>query len=224
MNTQTLFYGTILLTAILGVVLGAVALSFRELIKKYYSLKEEYERQVTESQSSKELMTQEAKKMADQIVASAQAKALAIVNEVSTFSTKSKEEFNLEIKKATQAQMANFESALEEVKNEASATFGNISKEVRNEVVGQIDLLKKAIHDEIESSQAKAKAAIDEGYKKVEVQILEYRDLRVKQIDERIMEMVSEIVLKATGKALNFDEHEDLVISALEEAKKENVL
>lgn len=224
MNIETLFLGTILLTAVLGITLGAVALSFRSLIKKYYTLKEEHEKALKLSQASKEALEGEAKKMAEAIVVSAQAKAQAIINEASSFSAKSKEEFSAEVKRATQAQMANFESVLAEVKNEASATLGNISGEVRKEVEGQIELLKQGIHNEIENSQLRAKAAIDEGYKKVEVQIKEYRDLRLRLIDEKIIEVLTEVALKATGKALNFDEQEELVVNALEEAKKENVL
>ena len=51
MTNQILFFGTIFLTAVLGLTLGAVAISFRELIKKYYTLKEQYEREVNEAKA-----------------------------------------------------------------------------------------------------------------------------------------------------------------------------
>ena len=79
MTNQILFFGTIFLTAVLGLTLGAVAISFRELIKKYYTLKEQYEREVNEAKARESAVELEAKKIADRIVIDAQAKARAII-------------------------------------------------------------------------------------------------------------------------------------------------
>ncbi|OGM17840.1 hypothetical protein A2V56_04315 [Candidatus Woesebacteria bacterium RBG_19FT_COMBO_42_9] len=224
MSDTLLFYGAVFLTSVLGLTLGIVALSFRELIKKYYRLKEEYERQAAEFTAKKEALSQEAQKTAEKIVTEAQLKAQVIISEAGTFSTKSKEDFSREVKRATEIQIANFQAALANSQKEAGEAFGGISGSVRAEVQNQIVALRKALEEEINRSRAEARESINEAYQKVEEEVEVYKGIRLKQLDERIFEIISDVISKATGSVLNFDEHEDLVIKALEEAKKQNVL
>ena len=224
MTDQILFFGTIFLTAVLGLTLGAVAISFRELIKKYYTLKGEYEREVNETKAKQTTLELEAKKIADRIVIEAQEKARAIISEAATYSSKSKEEFSAEVKRATGAQMASFEAALNEAKTQAAQTFGSISNEVGKEVQAQIELLRSALSTQITASQEEAKKAVADAYKKVELEVDAYKKVREKQVDERIFEVLEETTSKVLGKAISISDHEELVIKALEEAKSQNVL
>ncbi|OGM03886.1 hypothetical protein A2129_01460 [Candidatus Woesebacteria bacterium GWC1_42_13] len=224
MTNQILFFGTIFLTAVLGLTLGAVAISFRELIKKYYTLKEQYEREVNEAKARESAVELEAKKIADRIVIDAQAKARAIISEAATYSSKSKEEFSAEVKRATSSQMASFEAALSEAKNQAGVTFDSISKEVGKEVQGQIELLRSALSSQIAASQQEAKKAVSDAYKQVELEVVAYRKVREKQVDERIFEVLEDVTSKVVGKAMSLSDHEELVVKALEEAKSQNVL
>jgi len=224
MNTQILIYSTIFLTAILGLVLGIVALSFREIIKKYYALKDEYEKTLKDQKAKEEASTLEAKKLAERIITEAQSKAQLIINEASTFSTKSKEDFAIEVKKATTSQLENFQAALDVAGKEAGLAFGSISEDVRGEINQQMEALRSALGQEITRSQSEAKKLIEEAYEKVEVEVDAYRQIRQRQIDERIFEILETIITNVAGKALKLDEHEELVIEALEEAKSQNVL
>lgn len=224
MDEPLLFYGAVFLTSLLGLTLGIVALSFRELIKKYYNLKEEYERQAGELTAKKEALSQEAKKTAEKIVTDAQLKAQVIISEAGTFSAKSKEDFSREVKKATEVQIANFQTALSISQKEAGEVFGGISKNVKAEVENQITALRRALEEEINRSKIDARKSINEAYQKVEEEVEVYKGLRLKQLDERIFEILGEVITKATGRVLDFEEHEELVIKALEEAKKQNVL
>lgn len=224
MNNQILFFGTILLTAILGLVLGAVSLSFRELIKKYYNLKEELGNEEKDLRAKEEKATQEAKIIADQIIQQAQGRAQTIINEAAIFSSHSKDEFSVEVKKATVAQLSNFQSVLSVAEKEVGQAFGNISENIKVELEKEMQTLRTSLAEEIIRSQGVAKKTVEEAYKKVDMEIDAYKELRKRQIDERIFEILTDIVTKVSGKSLKLEDHEDLVISALEEAKRQNAL
>jgi len=196
----------------------------REIIKKYYALKDEYEKTLKDQKAKEEASTLEAKKLAERIITEAQSKAQLIINEASTFSTKSKEDFAIEVRKATTSQLENFQAALDVAGKEAGLAFGSISEDVRGEINQQMEALRSALGQEITRSQSEAKKLIEEAYEKVEVEVDAYRQIRQRQIDERIFEILETIITNVAGKALKLDEHEELVIEALEEAKSQNVL
>ena len=120
--------------------------------------------------------------------------------------------------------MASFEAALSEAKNQAGVTFDSISKEVGKEVQGQIELLRSALSSQIAASQQEAKKAVSDAYKQVELEVVAYRKVREKQVDERIFEVLEDVTSKVVGKAMSLSDHEELVVKALEEAKSQNVL
>lgn len=224
MNTTQLFYGTILLTAILGLVLAGVALSFRDVIKKYWKLKEEHERLVSEArakQAASELM---AKKMADSIILEAQGRARTLIEEAVGFSQKSQAQFSEEVKKTTEIQLANFQNAIAAVQKEAQGTLGSLSSDVRSELGRQMEALREALTSQITNSQITAQKAVEAAYDKVEVEVQSYKKLRLSQVDERIFEILEGITQKVIAKSLKSEEQEELVIDALEEARRQNVL
>jgi hypothetical protein len=51
-----------------------------------------------------------------------------------------------------------------------------------------------------------------------------YKAERLKKVDEKIFEILKDASTKAIGKSLSLEDHEDVVIKALEDAKRENVL
>jgi len=68
MNDTNLFYISTILISILGVTIGAIAYSYRQLIKKYYLLKEEQDRLVKSSETEAAEIISKAKLQAEKLL------------------------------------------------------------------------------------------------------------------------------------------------------------
>jgi len=224
MEGQTLLYASVLLTSILGIILGAVALSYKELIKKYYLLRDEHEKVVTSEKARQEELLKKAKAESDLIIQSARQKAQETINEAGIYSAKTKEIFEIEVKKASDTLINNFQEVLESAKTQTASAYGDISKDVRVEIVKQIETLRLALQQEIVRSQAEAKNVIAEQYKKIEAETKAYKEEKLKRVDDEILALLKEVSSKAIGKVLNFQDHEDILIEALDNAKRQNLL
>ena len=224
MDTQLLFYGTIILTALMGIVLGWVAISYRKLIEKYDKIRENREEAEKIQEAQKAKVLEEAKAQARQIVSEAQTRSGQLISEAASFGTQTRELLGKELQKVQAAQLGYYQQALEDTKLQAQASLGGISKDVKAEVVSQIDAIRSSLTGEIQKAQMETRQMLTASYKKMEEEIGAYKKERLKRVDEKIFEILKEASAKAIGKSLSLEDHEDVVIKALEDAKRENVL
>lgn len=99
---------------------------------------------------------------------------------------------------------------IEKTNREVSQSILTMSQQKIEELEKQI----KEISRDLKTNLAKKQSEIDnflENYKKE----------RLKEIDEKIFQIISEVAIKTLGKAIDFSSHEELVIRALEKAKRE---
>jgi F0F1-type ATP synthase membrane subunit b/b' len=224
MDTQVLFYATIVLTAVMGAILGYVAISYRKLIEKYERIRQSQEEAGRALEQEKAKVLEQGRLEAQKIISEAQANAAQLVAEAGTFSDQSREVLAQELKKVQAAEIDYYQKALQETKRAAQASLGGISKDVRDEVVRQIDAVRIGLTSEIQKAQSETRQILTSSYKKMEEEIAAYKKERLKAVDEKVFEILKAVSVKAIGKSLSFEDHEDAVLKALEEAKAENVL
>ena len=94
----------------------------------------------------------------------------------------------------------------------------NIEDEVKNEV-GE---LKKVLEMETVEAEKTVAKRMAEDYAQAEKKIEDYKLAKYKQIEEGAVGVLEEVGRKLVGKTLNFREHTDFIISALEKAKLQN--
>jgi hypothetical protein len=102
--------------------------------------------------------------------------------------------------------------------------LAGLSKDVKEEVGRQIDTVNTSLASEIQKTQAETRRVLLGAYKKMEDEVEAYKVERLKKVDERIFDLLKDASVKAIGKLLSPEDHEDVVIKALEDAKRENVL
>lgn len=224
MDTQVLFYGTIILTALMGAVLGYVAISYRKLIEKYEKIRASQEEEAHGLETQKTQIIEEGRRQAGLIIADAQTKAAKLVGEAGTFSDQTKQILEIELKKTQAAELDYYRKALEEIQKGAVATLGGIPKDVKDVVVKEIDAVRASLSLEIQKAQQETRQMLAASYKKMEEEVEAHKKERLKKIDEKIFEILKIVATRAIGKSLSFEDHEDVVIKALEDAKRENVL
>jgi hypothetical protein len=224
MDTQLLFYGTIILTALMGIVLGWIAISYRKLIEKYDKIRLSGEESEKALEQEKNKVLEEAKVQARKIISDAQIRAGQLISEAAAFGDQTKQLLTSELQELQAAELGYYQKALEDTKLQAQASLGGLSKDVKAEVVKQIDAVRTSLAGEIQRAQAQTQQILSSSYQKMEKELEVYKAERLKKVDEKIFEILKDASTKAIGKSLSLEDHEDVVIKALEDAKRENVL
>jgi hypothetical protein len=224
MDTQLLFYGTIILTALMGIVLGWVAVSYRKLIEKYDKIRVGREEEEKALEGERLRVLEDAKTQAKQIILDAQKRSGQLIAEAASFGAQTKELLAAELEKLQTAELGYYQKALEETKLQAQSSLAGLSKDVKEEVGRQIDTVNTSLASEIQKTQAETRRVLLGAYKKMEDEVEAYKVERLKKVDERIFDLLKDASVKAIGKLLSPEDHEDVVIKALEDAKRENVL
>jgi len=61
-------------------------------------------------------------------------------------------------------------------------------------------------------------------YKRLEDDLLTYKKQRMQQIEDTLLDVVNEVLTNSLSRQISKSEHQELVIHALEKAKKEGVI
>lgn len=64
---------------------------------------------------------------------------------------------------------------------------------------------------------------VDEEFAKAREEIKGYKEMREKEIDGKVDQILKQVVYEVVGKTLNNDDHRELILKSLEEAKKQHV-
>lgn len=213
MNNQIIFYAATLLTAVLGLIIGGVAYSYRKLINKYYALKEEID-----------LRDKEGKLQASKILEEAQARANVILQESQSFQLLLKQNLDKQLTTANQSYNNSYQAVLTTVKEESIKNIGNISQEIKTEISTEIDQVLNSLKEEMIKSQASAIESLKLGLAKSEQDIKLYKDEMYKKIDQSILKIIQTVSFQVIGKTINLEDHEELVIKALTSAKRQGII
>lgn len=112
--------------------------------------------------------------------------------------------------------------------DQANKTLEDSAKENIKEFDKQLDTLSTEAVDQMKqnlnSLEEVTKKKVEEAMVKVEAEIEQHKQNKLASIDTAVAEKVSALGLKLLGKSISLDDHDELVVKALEEAKKEGVL
>lgn len=201
MSQEMLFYAAAFLTAILGLVIAAVAYSYRQLIKKFFGLKEERAALIKDAELEAERLIKEAKLRSEKIIQ----ESTALSEDVKAF------------------QNQNYQKMLETVRNESIKMLSGISKDINAQVASEITKFLSSLQSEVLKSEEAVMVATQTEYKKVEQELSAYKLAMEKRVDDSIFKIVSTVSSRVIGKNLSIEEQEELVLQALNEAKRQNI-
>lgn len=114
---------------------------------------------------------------------------------------------------------------LAEKTKEEISRLQEISKETQKSLLKegqeQANRLAQNLSYEISQIYQSIKETLNEKIKRTEKEIEDYKKEKFKEIDQKIYQMLGETAKKTIGKTIDLSTHEELVIDALEKAKKE---
>ncbi|MCX6759692.1 MAG: hypothetical protein NT012_03985 [Candidatus Nealsonbacteria bacterium] len=94
---------------------------------------------------------------------------------------------------------------------------------ILQEAKSKTNELSKGLDEKIDRICQLATESINQKIAKTEKNIEDYKKEKLKEIDQKIYQMIGEIAKKIIGRAIDLSTHEKLVIETLQKAKKEGI-
>lgn len=98
-----------------------------------------------------------------------------------------------------------------------------IAIEFKNEAVVELARFKKELEEKIVAVEGATEKVLADEYEEVKKEIERYRTSKMTQIDSLAREILTDVTRKVIGKSIDLRAHEDLIINALEDAKRQNI-
>ncbi len=218
-----IFFDLVITIFALSLVLIVVTIAFAKLLNKS-----------NEYHSELDKLKEENRNQAVKIIDDANNKALDIVQKANLFVNASQDEFNSHLKNITENQLQSFEKAtsdfikmygkvLIDLKSKNIEVFQNISKNIETNTLEEIRKFKQTIEQETISSEQELKKKVDADYLMAKNDVNKYKEEKLKEVDEKIYEILEKVSKEVIGKAINISEQGELITESLESAKKEGV-
>jgi len=128
-----------------------------------------------------------------------------------------------ELEKAKAQQAQNYQVILDSLKNESSTVMQTISKEIQAQLAQEVEKFVSSIQGEVVKSNQLVIESIKMEFQKVQKDLDTYKKDMQSRVDDNIYSILMEVSNKVIGEAINLEEHENLVIKALDDARKQNM-
>ena len=125
--------------------------------------------------------------------------------------------------KASEDMKLAYQNMMTQIQEQDINTIKSMTKDIQTDVLADFKEFRDELEKETINSEKVAKDKINEEYLAMEKDLDEYRKNKYQKIDQdiyKILYRVSEMVL---NQGISYDKHKELVLEALETAKKEQV-
>lgn len=219
---------------VLAIVLFFLARAYTRTAQELHE-KDKVNNQLQNQLSEKPVkLLEQAHESAQQIIDKANKDAADILASSKTYEDTSSKELKSKLAELEQQQAAVFTKAsndmkvayqnmITQIQEQDVNTLKTMTKDIESDVVADFKEFRDVLEKETINSEKVVKEKIDEEYLNIEKSLEEYKKQKYQKIDEdiyKILYRVSEMVL---NQGISYDKHKELVIEALETAKKEQV-
>jgi vacuolar-type H+-ATPase subunit H len=231
MDTQMLLLLVVLFSnVILVIVVAVIGLSFGNLLKKLRLIEKENTYLKNQMQGRALHLIQEARDNAVHILEDAHVKAQRIIQsakdyeagldkridtQLDTTSHHYKEVFD----KTNQELLKTYEEMLRRLKEDNVNLLQNVSKDIEKEVMTEVKDFTGIMAKGTLDTQKEVEAKINASFAKVQSELETYKTDQYRKLDEQIYTIIQMTVSQVLGRTLRMEDHQQLVLDALKEAK-----
>ena len=235
MNIEPIiFFDLLIALFILSCALILVIAYISKIMKKLHLYLTEQEHLKSEIGKKNAELLDETRNRAIKIIEEANSKAIDIIKNANVFITASNSNLNTNLANTASSQIKTFElltsdftksylSALNDLKAKNLEIFQNISKNIEISTLSEIKKYKEVVGQETVDSEKMVKQKMEHEFSLARKEIDQYRADQIKKINDGIYSIIQRVTESVLGKAISLSQHEELIINALEKAKKEGV-
>ncbi len=213
---EAIFLSSLISLVIVGPLIGMYFVLFRSykrLVQKFIDL------EIREKDAR-----EQAARQANDIIVSARAQAKQIISSATLVSSQMSEEFARAFNESKEAQVVQYTEVLSKTSNEVVRSLHKISSDIQTNSSNQLANFQKELQGQVAESQGKITQMVDATVKSITAELEKYKKVRMAAIDSEVLKLADKLAKKYFGRGLSDSEHERIVIEAMKQAKKENVL
>lgn len=217
----TLIYILIFVLAAIALVGIALAVSYSSLFIKYRKLREELvERQKREADSFQKTF-EDSRKQSLLILDQAQNAAREIVSKAGNITNGNNADLLKLVNENLKMQKASYDQAFLIISENITKTFNSMPTDVKKQVEVEVAKLVSVIEADMSTLQTALQASLKQPFEEAQREADTYKKERIKQFEGNLFSILSDISREVLRKELTSEEHEKMVLKALEEKKIE---
>lgn len=158
---------------------------------------------------------------AQKLLENANSEARDVVKNASIYLKSEEGKIAKEIQKAADTNTKIFQEAVDQIKNDSLRQLSVLPQDIKLLMVSSVDNFRLGLQEELVKAQAQASQTVMNSFKKAQEEIDNYKKEKEKKIDEGALKLIAQLSKRVLGKDISLEEHEKMVVKALEEAKKQ---
>lgn len=127
----------------------------------------------------------------------------------------------IKLENTTEEMLLGYKEALKKEKEFGVKTMQKVSKDIKLEALDEIDEFAKVLHKETVDSEKAVEKKLSAEYKKANSEIENYKQEQIQKINSKINGLITDIMRELIGSELSVEQHENLVMEALNKAKSQ---
>lgn len=131
------------------------------------------------------------------------------------------EEQNELIESVSEGLVKDYKNHLDDVQKNNIKILSNLSKGIESYTKTQLDDYKKVIQEETLDSQKILGQKIETEFNQIQAELNSYKTAQLQKTDEQYYKLLENILKIILKESISIEQHENLVVEALEEAKKQ---
>lgn len=193
-DISIIFFGASVAVSMFAIVTFFVVVSYHKALRRQKQLEDELNSLRLHGSAEVNKILLDAQAKAAEIIKDAQLKSQEFINTSSVFGNEFREKFQNNLLDGT------------------NKIISNVSKDISSQVGAEVKVFGQALN-----------ASLSKMLEDSKIEIENYKKNAMEDVNKKIFNIVADTVKKSIGKTLTKQEHEKLVMQALEEAKKKNV-
>ena len=202
---QTSFYIIILIAIALIILLIGVVLAYLRMVGKYLDLKE-----VGTEGVDPQTIIRQAQEKAQRILENAQYDARETISKAGNFLDINQNLVAKELQRASQIYAKKYEQILLVTQDNIIKTIQTIPEDSKKVLLSEISAIRTLLSGQVQKAADEAKNLVTDAYKKAEMEVENYKNVRMREIDESIVMILKEVARKVLAKEISQEEHEKL--------------
>lgn len=211
--------------------LGFVIASYVRLSNKYIDLKNRIHDEDRAKRKITDEILHKSYREAQDFVLTAKRKSEELIKDSQIFTTRQEEELKKSLDQVSNQQLEVYQNTLKDIKDETLIVLNQLLTDTKRQNDDQIRLLMDQIRQEIIDTSInykeevgklteELKSSFDVEHEAVRNELSQYKKMMTESIDEKIVDVVKEVVTEVVSAGLNLTDREDMIIRSLGEAKK----
>src|SRR4030042_4913980 len=114
-----------------------------------------------------------------------------------------------------------FQNQSKDIISTYQTMFSVLNREVSSETKEKVSQLLPSLQKELEQIPRMVEEKLSQEIARVDKEVETHKQQKIKQLDTQIYQIISEVAKNTIGRSVDMSTHEELVMEALEKAKKE---